>query len=134
MPPPLRMVSSSCAESWRVGWWVKHHTMQFSSSIGTKAWPFSALADVQRIAAQIVAMQKRDMNRIDAALQRLQPIAFLRTLRHEAMRRRHGCPLEIRQWRFVGRRPHIDPDHVAALDTVVSRELVFFAESAFDRL
>ena len=44
MPPPLLMTSSSCAESGRDGWYVKHHDMQFSSSIGTKAWPLSALS------------------------------------------------------------------------------------------
>ena len=85
---------------------------------------------MERIAAQVVAVKKRDMRRIDAALHRLQVVAFLRALGHEAMRMRHLCPFEGRQRRLELRRPHIDPDDVAQLDAGIGRQLDLPAEPA----
>src|SRR5215813_13625559 len=67
----------------------------FESGIGL-ARELRAFADVQWIVAQIVTVQKRYMHGIDAAFERLQPIAFLYALRHKAVPRWHGRPFEIR--------------------------------------
>src|SRR6516225_8143980 len=44
------------------------------------------------------------------------------------------APFEIRRRRLVVRRSHIDPDHIAAFDTLIGGELDLLAEAAFDRL
>ena len=62
----------------------------FEASVGI-ASEFRTLADMQGIAAQVMAVQKGHVHGINAAFQRLQPIAFLRALRHKAMCRRYGA-------------------------------------------
>jgi len=104
----------------------------FEAGVGL-ASEFCALADMQGIATQVMTVQKGHVHGINTALQRLQPIAFLRALRHEAMCRRYGSPFEIRRRRLVVRRSHIDPDHIAAFDTLISGEFDLLAEAAFDR-
>src|SRR6516225_3833777 len=45
---------------------------------------------------------------------------------------RHRRPLEIWRRRFLLRRSHINPDHVAAFDAVVSGEFDLLAKAALD--
>ena len=104
----------------------------FEARIGL-AGELGALAHMQRIAAQIVPVQEGDVHRVDAALQGLQPVAFLGALTDEAVRRGHRRPFEIRQRRLLCRWAHIDPDHVAKLGDSVGRELDLLAEAALDR-
>src|ERR1700688_3010513 len=67
---------------------------------------------------------------IDAALQRLEVIAFLEALRDIAMARRHIRPFEVRNRRPLFRGGHIGPDDFAALDARIRLELDFLAVAA----
>ena len=98
------------------------------------AGELGALADMQRIAAQVVPVQERDVHGIDAAFERLQPVAFLGALGDETVRGADRRPFEIRRRRLVLGRTHIDPDHVAALDARIRREFDLVAEAALGRL
>src|ERR1700685_2100773 len=102
----------------------------FEARVGL-AGEFGTLADMERIAAQIVAVQEGDMHRIDAALERRLPVALLRAVGYEAVRAGRGGPFEIRRRRFLRPRAHIDPDHVAHLGARIRRELDLAAEAAF---
>ena len=61
------------------------------------------------------AVQDRRMRGIDAALERLQPVALLPHLRDVAVGFRHLRPFESRRRRHLVARPHIGPDHPADL-------------------
>src|SRR5262249_6488259 len=91
------------------------------------------LADMERVAAQIVAMQERDVRRVDATFHRLQVVAFLRALRYEPVRRRHERPFEAWPRRLELARAQIGPDHVAELDARIGLELNLPAESRLGR-
>ena len=56
------------------------------------------------------------MSRVDAALQRLQPVAFLDVLGDVAVRFRNGGPFELRRRGHVFLRSHVGPDDAAQLD------------------
>ncbi len=88
----------------------------------------------QRVGIQVATVQERDVARIDAAFQRLQPVAFLAALGGEALAGRHGGKLPFRQRRLQFGRAHVDPDHTAALDQRVGLELDFVAIAALTRL
>src|SRR6185312_1983616 len=62
------------------------------------------------------SMQNRRVRRVDAAFERLQPVAFLDDLRDMAMARGHTRELEARRWRGFLDRAEIRPDNAARLD------------------
>ena len=74
------------------------------------------------------------MARIDPALHRLQPVALLQPLGDEGLIGRDGRELPFRQRRLLVGRPHIGPQHRAALHQRVGLELDLLAEAAFARL
>ena len=76
-------------------------------------------------------MQEGDVARIDATLHRLQPVALLQALGDEALLRRDRGELPFRQRRLVLLGPHIGPQHAAALDQRIGRELDLPGEAAF---
>src|SRR5437899_1171914 len=88
----------------------------------------------QRIGAEVAAVQKGDMARIDPALHRLQPIAFLQALGDEGLIGRHRREFPFRQRRLLLRRTHIGPQHRPALHQRVGLELDLLAETALARL
>ena len=88
----------------------------------------------QRIGIDIAAVQEGDVARIDAALHRLQPIAFLETLRDEALLARHRAEFEFRQIGLAVFRPHIGPQDAAALDERIGGELDLLGVAALHRL
>ncbi len=53
---------------------------------------------------------------VDAALHRLQVVAFLQTLADEHLGRRQAAPLDLGRRRLLVRRPHVGPHQAAALD------------------
>ena len=71
---------------------------------------------MQRIGVQFAAVQERYVAGVDAAFHGLQLVALLLALSEVPMRRRHVRPFERRQRRLQIGRPHIGPDHAAALD------------------
>ncbi len=91
-------------------------------------------APEQRIGIDVAAMQERHMAGIDAAFHRLQPVAFLDALRHEALRVRHQREFPFRQGRPALRRPEMGPQHAATLDQRIGLELDPFGEAALHRL
>ena len=85
---------------------------------------FIALAALeQRIGLQGALVQKRDMARIDAALDRLEEVALLQALRDIALLGRHQRPFEARRGGLQFRRPHIGPDDAATLEAGIGFEL-----------
>jgi hypothetical protein len=88
----------------------------------------------QRVGGHVGAMQPRHVTGIDAALHRLQPIALLQALRHEALAGGYQRELPLRQRRRSLRRPHIGPQHAALLDEGVGFQLDAFGKAAFRRL
>ena len=62
------------------------------------------------------------MRGIDAAFERLQIVAALPELRHEALSLGHQGPLEIGKSGWRAGRPHVGPDHAAALGARVGRQ------------
>ena len=89
---------------------------------------------VQRIAVHVLAVQERDVARIDAAFHRLQVVALLPALAVVAMRRRQQRPFELREWRLQLGRPHIGPQNAATLDQRVRFQFDLVAEAALRRL
>ena len=89
---------------------------------------------VQRIGVHVVAVQERDVARIDAALHRLQVVALLQPLAVVAMRGRQHRPFELRQRRLQLGRPHVGPEDPAALDQRIGLQLDLLAEAALGRL
>ena len=79
-------------------------------------------------------VQERDVAGIDAAFHRLQPVAFLQPLRHEAAVGRHHGEFPLRQRRLLLRRAHVGPQHAAALDQRIGLQLDLLAEAALGRL
>src|SRR5262245_51187836 len=79
-------------------------------------------------------MQPGDVARIDAALHRLQPIAFLEALGDEALLGLHRREFPFRQWRLMLGRSHIGPQHAAALDQRIGAELDLARKAALLRL
>ena len=73
-----------------------------------------AQAGVGRVGAQ-GAVQDGGVGRVDAAFQRLQPVALLDVLGYVAVGVRHGGPLELRRRRRMLLRPHVSPDDAAQL-------------------
>ena len=71
---------------------------------------------------------------IDAAFHRLQPVALLQALRHEAVARRHHGELPLRQRRLLLGRAHVGPQHAAALDQRIGLQLDLLAVAALGRL
>ena len=71
------------------------------------------------------------MARIDAPLERLEPVAFLQPLGNVGLGGRHHGEFEFRQRRLPLGRTHIGPQHVAALHQRIGRELDLLAEAAF---
>ena len=74
------------------------------------------------------------MARIDAALHRLQPVAFLQTFRSEALFARNRAEFPHRLRRLLVRRPHIGPDHAALFDHGIGIQLDLLGIAAFRRL
>src|SRR5437588_2433669 len=68
---------------------------------------------------------------VDAALERLQPIAFLDALGDVALLGWNGGEFPLRQRRLPLGRAHIGPQYIAALDQRIGRELDLLAEAAF---
>src|ERR1700730_17697520 len=68
------------------------------------------------------------MRGVDAAFERLEPVALLPHLRDVAMALGHLGPLESGRRRHFLARTHIGPDHPAHLGRRVSRELDLVAE------
>src|SRR2546428_6870995 len=89
---------------------------------------------MERVGGQIPAVQERNMAGIDAALDRLQVIAFLPAFGGDAMRRGQMHPLEVRQRRLFLRRPHVGPDDSAQFHARVGLELDALAHAALFRL
>ena len=87
----------------------------------------------QGIAVQRVAVQPRNMAGIDPALHRLQPVAILQPLRHETLRGGHRREFVVRQPRPVFGRPHIGPQHAAALDQRIGAQRRLLAEAGLIR-
>ena len=85
----------------------------------------------QRIGIDVAAMQEGHVARIDPALHGLQPIAFLQPLGNEALPVRHQRELPFRQRRLPVGRPHIGPEHPAALDQGIGPQLDLAGEAAF---
>ena len=79
-------------------------------------------------------MQEGDVAGIDAAFHRLQPVALLQPLRHEAVARRHHGELPLRQRRLLLGRAHVGPQHAAALDQRIGLQLDLLAVAALARL
>ena len=77
----------------------------------------------QGIDAHRVPVQEGDMARVDAAFHRLQVVALLPALGHEAMAVRDHRPLVLGERRLVLRRAHVRPQHPAALHQRVGLEL-----------
>src|SRR3974390_3658258 len=71
---------------------------------------------------------------VDAAFQRLQPIAFLQTLRDQAAVRLPADEFVIRQRRLLLRRTHIGPQNAAFLDQRIRLQLDALAVAALFRL
>src|SRR5262249_28882501 len=88
----------------------------------------------ERISAQLAAVQEGNVARIDAALHRLQPIAFLQTLGRETLLTRNGRKLPLWQGWALVRRPHVGPKPPAAFNQRIGFELDFAAKAAFLRL
>ena len=86
---------------------------------------------VQRVAVHVAGVQERDVAGIDAALHRLEVVAFLQPLGVVAVRRRQRGPFELRQWRLQLRRTHIGPQDPAAFDQRIGFQLDLLAEAAF---
>src|SRR5215208_5580220 len=61
------------------------------------------------------AVQERDVTGVDAAFHRLQEIALLQPLAHEAVAVRNDRPLQLGQRRAQLRWTHVRPDKTAAL-------------------
>src|SRR5205807_563750 len=88
----------------------------------------------QRILADRVAVQERGVDRIEAAFERLQVIAFLDALAHVAARLGHAGPFVRRLRRALRRGTEVRPDHAALLDARIGCEPDLLAEAAFQRL
>src|SRR5258706_10947852 len=71
---------------------------------------------------------------IDAALERLQPVAFLQPLGDEAMGIRHGGEFPFGERRLFVRRTQIGPQDAAALDQRIGFQFDLLAEAALRRL
>ena len=91
-------------------------------------------ADVKRIVLELAAVQPGAVAGIDAAFERLQPVALLQALGDVALLERHRAPFELGQRRLLVRRTHIGPQHVAALDQRIGLELDLRAEAGLHRL
>src|SRR5689334_6549702 len=79
-------------------------------------------------------MQEGDVAGVDATFHRLEPVALLYALRHEALLERYGRELPLRQRRLLLRRPHVGPQHAAALDERIGLQLDLLAVAALARL
>src|SRR5262249_7862894 len=75
-----------------------------------------AAPDEERIAVQRAAVQERDVARVDAALDRLQVIAFLQALGHVTPLGRDTPPLQRGQLGPELTRAHVGPDYPGKLD------------------
>src|SRR5216683_3172467 len=73
-------------------------------------------------------MEDRRVRGVDAAFERLEPVAFLPHFRDVAMALRYLCPLESGGCRHQLARSHIGPDHPAHLGRRISRQLDLVAE------
>ena len=78
-------------------------------------------------------MQPRHVARIDAALQRLQPVAFLIALGNVALLLRNHAKLIFRQGRLLVGGAHVGPQHAAALDERIGLQLDLLGVTGFDR-
>jgi len=74
------------------------------------------------------AVQDRGMRGVDAAFQRLQPVAFLPYLGAVPVAFRHLRPFESRRRGHALLRPHIGPDHPAYLGRRICRKVDLVAE------
>src|SRR5581483_1054056 len=68
-------------------------------------------------------VQEGDVRGVDAALHRLEVVAFLEALRHIAPLGRHVRPFHPRRLGLERGRSHVGPHHAAELDARVRREL-----------
>ena len=92
-----------------------------------------AQAGMSRVRSQS-PVQDGGMGGIDAAFQRLQPVAFLNVLGDMTVGVRHGRPLEFGRRRRMLRRPQIRPDDAAQLQSRISRSRHFGWKIAVRRL
>src|SRR4029077_2260276 len=89
-------------------------------SLNGNAWAVGVRADR--------AMQDRGVRRVDAAFERLQPVALLPYLRYVAVGLGNLRPLEGRRRRHLVTRPHKGPDDPAHLGRRIGRQADFVAE------
>src|ERR1700694_3042211 len=73
-------------------------------------------------------MEDRSVRGVDAAFERLQPVALLPYFRDVAMALRYLCPLESGGCRHQLAWSHIGPDHPAHLSGRISRQVNLVAE------
>src|SRR5205809_5683012 len=73
-------------------------------------------------------MEDRRVRGVDAALERLQPVALLPYFRDVAMALRHLRPLESGGCRYQLARSHIGPNHPAHLGGRISRQVNLVTE------
>ena len=71
----------------------------------------------------VAAVQERQVRRIEAAFDALQPVALLDVARGEALFGGNLRPFEIREFRLELGRPHIGPHDLAALDAGIGARL-----------
>ena len=76
--------------------------------------------DAHRLIVEGAAVQPGHMCTVDAAFHGLHVIVFLPALIHVALRGGHCRPFEVGCRWLMFRRPHVGPDHTAALDTGVA--------------
>ena len=88
----------------------------------------------QRVAVQAAGVQERHVAGVDAAFERLQPVALLQPLRREGLALGDGDELPLGQRRLLRGIAEVRPEHVAALDQGVGLQLHVFAEVARLRL
>jgi hypothetical protein len=80
------------------------------------------------------SMQNRRVRGVDAALERLEPVALLDHFRHVAVGCRRLRPGELGQGRLEIRRAHVRPDDAAQLDRGIGRLADLVLEGELFRL